>query len=114
MSREEEIIEAGIEYTMRTKPNMLAGDKFLEEMRKFNRNKAFEEGAKWADNNPKEATGKELLYVANQTAKKTKKDMTIKVCEWLKDIDFDMEYWNNTDGFCKELFINDFRKAMEE
>lgn len=49
MSREKEIIEAGIEYTMRTKPNVLVGDRFSEEMKIFNRNKHFEEGAKWAD-----------------------------------------------------------------
>ena len=48
MNREKEIIEAGIEYTMITKPRMLGGDKFSEEMKRFNRNKAFEEGAKWA------------------------------------------------------------------
>lgn len=49
MTREKEIIEAGIEYTIRTKPRMLGGDKFSEEMREFNRNKEFEEIAKWAD-----------------------------------------------------------------
>ena len=58
--REKEIIEAGIEYTIRTKPRMLGGDKFSEEMKIFNRNKHFEEGAKWAD-----------------------KTMIDKACEWL-------------------------------
>lgn len=47
--REKEIIEAGIEYTMKKRPNMLAGDMFSEEMREYNRNKHFEKGAKWAD-----------------------------------------------------------------
>lgn len=60
MSREKEIIEAGIEYTMKNRPNVLAGDRLLEEMKIFNRNKHFEEGAKWAD-----------------------KTMIDKACEWL-------------------------------
>lgn len=94
MSREKEIIEASIEYTMRTKPNMLAGDKFSEEMKRFNRNKAFEEGAKWAD-----------------------KTLIDKACEWLDDINFEKMYQYSEDGytfFDKESFIYDFRKAMEE
>lgn len=37
-----------------------------------------------------------------------------KACEWLSDIDFDMEYWNFENGFSKEKFIEDFKKAMEE
>lgn len=94
MSREKEIIEAGIEYTIKNRPNVLAGDIFSEEMRKFNRNKVFEEGAKWAD-----------------------KTMIDKACEWLDNIDFEMEYHYSDDGytfFNKESFINDFHKAMEE
>lgn len=37
-----------------------------------------------------------------------------KACEWLSDTDFDMKYWNSENGFCKEEFIEDFKKAMEE
>lgn len=51
----------------------------------------FIEGAKWAD-----------------------RTILDKVCKWVDDIDFDMEYWNCEDGFCKEMFINAFKKAMEE
>ena len=39
--------------------------------------------------------------------------MLDRACEWLNDIDFDMEYWNQEDGFCKEEFITAFRQAME-
>ena len=39
--------------------------------------------------------------------------MLDRACEWLNDIDFDMEYWNQENGFCKEEFIAEFRKAME-
>lgn len=94
MSREKEIIEEGIKYTMKNRPNVLAGDRFSEEMREFNRNKAFEEDAKWAD-----------------------KTMIDKACEWLEDINFEKMYQYSEDGytfFDKESFINDFRKAMEE
>lgn len=42
------------------------------------------------------------------------KTMLDKVCKWLDVIDFDMTYWNSEEGFCKEDFINDFKKAMEE
>ena len=47
--------------------------------------------------------GKELLYVANQTAERTKKELIIKACEWL---------FKNTRF--TENDINDFRKSMEE
>lgn len=50
---------------------------------------AFTKGAEWAD-----------------------KTMIEKICIWLDDVDFDMEYWNPVDGFCKEKFINDLKKAM--
>jgi hypothetical protein len=43
-----------------------------------------------------------------------KKHLIDKACEWLSDIDFDMEYWNSENGFSKEEFIEDFKKAMEE
>lgn len=49
MTREEEIIEAGIEYTMQNSPCCIGGDKFYEQAKEFNRNKSFEAGAKWAD-----------------------------------------------------------------
>jgi hypothetical protein len=94
MSREKEIIEAGIEYTMRTKPNMLAGDRFSEEMKIFNRNKHFEEGAKWAD-----AT------------------MIDKACEWINMNIADYIVEGSREGISvenKKQLINDFCKAMEE
>lgn len=41
------------------------------------------------------------------------KTMLDRACEWLNDTDFDMEYWNQENGFCKEDFITAFRQAME-
>ena len=64
--------------------------------------------------NPKETNGKELLYVANQTADRTKKEVINKFCEWFEDVDFEMTYIDSEGLFDKEQFINDSRKAMEE
>ena len=36
MTREEEIIEAGIEYTMQNSPRCIGGDNFYEQAREFN------------------------------------------------------------------------------
>lgn len=116
MSREKEIIEAGIEYTMKNRPNVLAGDKFLEEMREFNRSKAFEEGAKWADehpnlyNNEKYHTVKvsdlDRLYKKLELYEKYfDKTIIDKACEWL----LKGGYFVNSNET-----IEDFRKAMEE
>lgn len=49
MTREEQIIEAGIEYTMQNNPVCFGED---EMAKMLNRNKSFEEGAKWADEHP--------------------------------------------------------------
>ena len=46
-------------------------------------------------------------------AKFADKTMLDRACEWLEDTDFDMEYWNQENGFCKEEFITAFRQAME-
>lgn len=105
MKRLEEIIEAGIDYTMRNRPNVLAGDMFSEEMKIFNRNKAFEEIAKWAD-----------------------KTMINKACAWLETIlyihtemnedkdlgEMSVINWVTSDYDSVEEFIHRFRKAMEE
>lgn len=53
MAREEEIIEAGIEYSIQNSPYCISGDNFYEKARELNRNKSFEAGVIWADKNPK-------------------------------------------------------------
>lgn len=45
---EEQIINAGIEFTMSTCPVCIGGSIVDDVVKEFNRNKAFEEGAKWA------------------------------------------------------------------
>lgn len=49
MTREEQIKQAGIEYTYRNRPMCIGGGAFSEMVDEMNRNKSFEEGAKWAD-----------------------------------------------------------------
>lgn len=93
MKRREEIIDAGIEYTLQNRPMCMGGDSFFEEMREMNRNKSFEEGAKWAD-----------------------KTMIEKACQWLEkhQEDYNMyDAWSGDYVSFKSLII-DFRKAMEE
>lgn len=93
MTRKEEIIEAGIDYTMSVRPMCVGGLAFEEEIRQMNRNKSFEEGAKWAD-----------------------KTMIDKACEWLEQHkeNYDMyDAWSGDYVNFKSLII-DFRKAMEE
>lgn len=52
MTREEQIKQASIEYTIKNRPRCIGGDAFAEMAYELNRNAAFEEGAKWADENP--------------------------------------------------------------
>lgn len=49
MTREEQIRQASIEYTYRNRPMCIGGGAFSEMVDEMNRNKSFEEGAKWAD-----------------------------------------------------------------
>lgn len=123
MKRQEEIIEAGIEYTMRTKPNVLAGDRLSEEMKIFNRNKAFEDGAKWADEHPNLYNNEKYHTVKVSDLDRLYKKLESYekyfdiACAWLEGRDTEMEYLYSEDGytfFDNEKFINDFRKAMEE
>lgn len=93
MKRREEIIDAGIEYTLQNRPMCMSGDSFFEEMREMNRNKSFEEGAKWAD-----------------------KTLIEKACKWLdrhKEDYYDYDAWK--DVYVNfNMLIEDFKKAMEE
>lgn len=52
MTREEQIKQAGIVYTYRNRPMCIGGGAFSEMVDEMNRNKSFEEGAKWADEHP--------------------------------------------------------------
>ena len=52
MTRKKEIKNASIEYTLKNRHKCIGGDNFAELIDELNRNPAFEEGAKWADENP--------------------------------------------------------------
>ena len=70
----------------------------------------FQEGVKLAEAN----FGKELLYVAQKTAERTKKELKIKVRQWLEDnkdsyiIDIEGE------TIVDDAIIEDLLKALEE
>jgi hypothetical protein len=123
MSREKEIIEASINYTMKNRPNVLAGDKFSEEMREFNRNKAFEEGAKWADEHPNLYNDEKYHTVKVSDLDRLYKKLEVYekyfdiACAWLEGRDTEMEYLYSEGEytfFNTEKFIDDSRKAMED
>ena len=91
MTREEEIIQAGIKHTIKNAPKCIGGDSFSEIIDENNRNYNFEEGAKWAD-----------------------KTMIEKACKWIKEnfedyvgVDVSPYYIYNDD------FVEAFRKAIE-
>lgn len=94
MKRLEEIIEASIKYN---RLNMLTGDEFSEEMREFNRNKAFEDGAKWADEHPNlyndekyhtvKVSDLDRLYKKLELYEKYKKYFDIS-CAWVTNVLF--------------------------
>lgn len=52
MTRGEEIINAGIDYTLSIRPNVICGDAFADDAKELNRNKYFEAGAIWSDQHP--------------------------------------------------------------
>lgn len=62
MTREEQIKQASIEYTfLRGTPRCIGGDAFSAVVDEMNRNRAFEEGAEWADKTMIEKACKWLL-----------------------------------------------------
>lgn len=110
MAREEEIIEAGIEYTMSTSPNVICGDAFAEDdlVRQLNRNKHFEAGAKWSDKHPVNYDGKAFLYVNQKSSKLAYKAALEDVCEYI-------EQYAPIDTMTKcDNFIAELKEAMKE
>ena len=89
MTREEQIIEAGIDYTMSVRPMCVGGLEFEEDIRKMNRNKSFEEGAKWAD-----------------------KTMIDKACDYLYKLN--QMNFKEYGRHCPLVNVRDFREAMEK
>lgn len=91
MTREEQIRQASIEYTIKDRPMCIGGGAFSEVIDEMNRNYAFEEGAKWAD-----------------------RTLIEKACEWLKlNTNWDDE-WDEMGRNMNYGKIEEFRKVMEE
>lgn len=63
-------------------------------------------------NNRSNSNGKELLYVAQKTAERTKKEIINKACEWLEEKNKMCMY--ELEMILGGNFIEDFKKAMEE
>lgn len=96
MAREEEIIEASIDYQIATNPKCIAGESFADFAHEMNVNQSFIEGAKWADQHPrKELVDKE------------------KVEQWIIGY---FEFLNDAGKhhFKIDKFIENFRLTMEE
>jgi hypothetical protein len=94
---QQQIIDAGIDYTMSTRPVCMGGAAFEEKIRQFNRNPSFEAGATSA------------------------KEQVIKeACEWLDNNLFEIVIGIDTisvmslENISLKDFIKQFKKAMEE
>lgn len=70
----------------------------------------FQEGVELAESN----SGKELLYVAQKTAERTKKELKIKAREWLEDNKDNYIIDIEGETIVDDAIIEDFLKAMEE
>lgn len=91
---QQQIIDAGINYTMSTRPVCMGGAAFEEQIRQYNRNPLFEVGATWA------------------------KEQVIKeACEWLKNNVTD-DVLLNCGSVIKVITVDEltkeFSKAMNE
>lgn len=83
---QEQIIDAGISYTMQKRPNCIGGSAFDDMVRQLNRNPSFEAGATWA-----------------------KEQLVKEICEYLESsLKHDLGYYGAAD------FANTFRKVMEK
>jgi hypothetical protein len=111
MTREQEIRQASIEYTIGNRPMCIGSGAFSEIADELNRNKSFEEGAKWADENPylseEEQVGFGGLGMIWQ-----KQALIKKTCEWLDSVNTD--YYMDSGIFQMNDLISDLRKYLEE
>jgi hypothetical protein len=93
---QEEIVDAGIDYTMRTCPVCIGGAAFEDMIRRYNRNPSFEAGANWA----KERVIEEII-------------------QWLSEELFEDEVWPNfyynSDVKSKRYdTVNEFIEALKK
>lgn len=89
MTREEEIISEGVEYTESKRPRCIGGQSYSYEIFQMNRNPVFEDAAKWADNT-----------------------MIERVCAWLNSVNTDN--YMDSGIFQMHDLIQDLKRVMEE
>lgn len=94
---QQQIIDAGIDYTMSTRPVCMGGAAFEEKIRQFNRNPSFEAGAVLA-----------------------KEELIKEACEWLNNNLFEVitgiddTSVISIENIGLNEFTEAFKKAMEE
>lgn len=107
MKREEEIKQAAAAYIL---------ELYGEENEDSDVAEGFRECAKWADENPN-SNGKELLYVAQKTTERTRKEVINNALEFINEYFYEHPHCNClicTESFeSLEDFIDNFKKAME-
>lgn len=90
---QEQIIDAGINYTMSTHPVCMGGSAFEDMIRQCNRNPLFEVGATWA-----------------------KENLIKEACELLERMIWEVTYedlkGNSVQHYDKVEFIEEFKKAL--
>lgn len=72
------------------------------------------ETIKWADENPKEHSGKELLYVCEKTYERTKKEFIKKACEYLESLTYQDYSGGPLERLIDDYTIKQFCKKMKE
>ena len=126
MTRAEQIIEAGIDYTMSVRPMCIGGLAFEDEIRRMNRNKSFEEGAKWADEHPNLYNDEKYHTVKISCLDELNRKAVLydsfleKACKYLSETLIDnhdncgYDVVSSFDTITLNEYIEDFKKAMEE
>lgn len=107
MTRKEQILNKAIDYS-EIEENFLEYDDCGDvcDDKEFIQ-KAFEEGAKWADSHPN-LSEEEQVGMGSLGMMWQKKALIDKACKWLQDSVYDRYIEMHEDN------IEDFRKAMEE
>ena len=115
MKREQEIRQASIEYTIGNRPMCIGGGAFSEIVDELNRNKAFEEGVKWADEHPY-LSEEEQVGLGGLGMMWQKKHLIDKACKWIEAYLFELGFPDDWLRDSPNVMNGEqrFRKAMEE
>lgn len=88
---QEQIIDAGIDYTMRTCPVCMGGAAFEDMIRRYNRNPSFEAGATWA-----------------------KETIIKETCEWLRGQVYQEYSGSPLERLITDDMIDNFKKVINK